>query len=164
MKVLLWFNTLVKFRWWCFSRRFNLCASVLLISLEPGQESDKTLILNLSRFLSVTCTGKTCRNGPRRFDLENEFTLPSVGILFCVGDCFLLSELPFWLSKGSLCVRVWCFCLQPSRRHLNSNWHFLSMWALDKQFKHNFCLLIKFFLSIAVFCLNLTQSIILWPW
>ena len=107
--------------------------------------------LNLVSFLSVTYTRKTCRNGPRRFDLENKFTLLSVGILFCGGDYFLLSELPFWLSKGSLCRRVWCFCLQSSTRHLNSDWHSFNRWALDKQLKHIFCYLTKFFLSKAVF-------------
>ena len=51
-------------------------------------------------FSSVTNDCKTCRNCPQRFDLENEFTLAWVRILFCGGDCFLLLELPFRLSKG----------------------------------------------------------------
>ena len=121
VRVLLWFNTLHKFKRCCFPRSFSLSASVLLISVESDAKSNRALALNLFPFISVTYTGKTCRNGPRRFDLENEFTLPSVGVLFCGGDCFLLSELPFWLSKGSLCRRVWCFCLQPSTRDLNSD-------------------------------------------
>ena len=65
------------------------------MSVESDPESNKALTLNLFPFLSVKYTGKTCRNGPQRFDLENEFTLSSVGILFCGGYCFLLSELPF---------------------------------------------------------------------
>ena len=88
-------NTLDKFRWCCFPRRSNLSASVLLISVEPVPEFNKALTLNGFPFLSVTYTCKICRNGPRRFDLENKFTLPSVRILFCGGECFLLSELPF---------------------------------------------------------------------
>ena len=71
----------------------------------------KALILKLLPFLSVTYTGKTCKNSPRRFDLENELTLPSLKILFCKGDCFLLFESPFWLFKGSLRRRTWCFFL-----------------------------------------------------
>ena len=51
-------------------------------------------------FLSVKNNCKTCRNCPQRFDLENKFTLVWVRILFCGGDCFLLLELPFSLSKG----------------------------------------------------------------
>ena len=79
MRVLLWFNTLDN------DNHF--------ISAESDPESNKTLTLNLFLFLFVTYTGKTCRNGPQRFDLESKFTLPSVGILFSRGDCLLLSEL-----------------------------------------------------------------------
>ena len=84
MRVLLWINTL--------DNNNNF------VSAESDPESNKTLTLKLFMFFSVTYAGKTYRNGPRRFDLESEFKLPSVGILFSGGDCFLLSELPFCLS------------------------------------------------------------------
>ena len=58
----------------------------LLISVESDPESNKPLTLKRFAFLSVTYTGKTCRNDPRTFDIENEFMLPKVGTLFCGGD------------------------------------------------------------------------------
>lgn len=82
-KALLWFNTVDKFRWHWFPRRFNLLVSVLLISIESHPEYYKALTLNLLPHLSVPYAGKTFRNGPG-------------------GDCFLSFELQFWLSKGSL--------------------------------------------------------------
>ena len=94
MRVLLCFNTLGKFRWCCFPRRFSLLESVWLINVESDLESNKALTLNLFPFLSVIYTSKTCRKGPQ-FDLENEFMLSLVGLLFCGDDCSLLSELPF---------------------------------------------------------------------
>ena len=69
--------------------------SIQLISIESDPESNKALTLNPFPFVSVTYTGKTCRKGSQGVDLENEFTLPLVGILFCGGNCFLFSELLF---------------------------------------------------------------------
>ena len=75
--------------------RANINDSVVRLStisrcnaLIVDPESNRVLTLNLFSFISVTYTGKTCRNGPRRFDLENEFTLPSVGTMFCGGIVF----------------------------------------------------------------------------
>ena len=63
-----------------------------------------------------------------------------------------------------LYVEGYGFCLQPSTRHLNSDCRSFNMWALDKQLKHSFSFLAKFCLLVAVFLLNLTQSITLWFW
>ena len=72
MRVLLWFNSLDKFRCCSFPRRLNLSVSVLLTSVKSDPESNKSLTLKLFPFLSMPYTGKTCRNGPQRFALKNE--------------------------------------------------------------------------------------------
>ena len=82
----------------------------------------------------------------------------------CQGYYFVEVIVFYYLDYWCLRRMVQCLCIQPSSRHLHFHWHSFNVWDLDKQLKHNFCSLTKFFLSVAVFCLTLRQSIIVWSW